>query len=73
MVSHPVNYGACLEPTRFALEPNRDLTVEKGSVDTAKFQSVLYKLYLSIYLLILPHALADILGRCAVEQDKTEN
>ena len=29
--------------------------------------------YLSIYLLILPHALADILGRCAVEQEKTEN
>ena len=28
---------------------------------------------ISIYLFILPHALADILGRCAVEQENTEN
>ena len=28
---------------------------------------------LSIYLSILPYALTDILGRCAVEQKKAEN
>ena len=32
-----------------------------------------FMLSLSIYLLILPHALTDILGRCAVKQEKTEN
>ena len=36
--SHPVNSGACLEPTFFDSEPNRHLTVEKGTVNTAKLQ-----------------------------------
>ena len=44
MGSHPVNSGACLEPTLFDSEPNRHLTVEKGTVNTAKLQPDLNKL-----------------------------
>ena len=41
VVSHPVNYGACLEPAFFDSEPNKHLTVEKGTV---KLQPDLNKL-----------------------------
>ena len=43
--SHPVNSGACLEPTFFDSEPNRQLSIEEGTVNTAKLQPDLNKLY----------------------------
>ena len=38
--SHPVNSGACLEPTFLDSEPNRHLTVEEGTVNTAKLNKL---------------------------------
>ena len=42
--SHPMNSVACLEPTVFDSEHNRHLTVEEGTVNTAKLQLNLNKL-----------------------------
>ena len=41
----------------------------KGNYDKKK-HTINKLIYLSIYLHILPYALTDILGRCAVEQKR---
>ena len=44
VVSHPEKSGACFEPTFIDSEPKRHLTIEEGTVNTAKLQPDLNKL-----------------------------